>query len=65
MERTLEQAITCAICIFALVSTNVEAAEKPQSIVVTTTQQGLHQWKDKQGTLVRIAGTEADTVGYR
>jgi len=28
----------------------VHAAETPQSIVVTTTQQGLHQWKEKQGS---------------
>lgn len=65
MKRTLEKAITYATCIFALVSINVHAAEKPQSIVVTTTQQGLHQWKDKQGALIWIAGTEADTVVYR
>ncbi|MCC2962077.1 hypothetical protein LK540_16735 [Massilia sp. IC2-278] len=61
----LRKAVTCATCIFALVSTGVHAVEKPQSIVVTTTQQGLHQWKDRQGTLIWIAGTEADTVVYR
>jgi len=41
----------------------VAAALEPHT--VTTSQQGIHKWKVAGGTLIGIAGTEADTVTYR
>ena len=65
MKKTLVTLVIDAIFICVFASANVQAAEMPQSTIVTTTQQGLHRWQGKEGTLIWIAGTEADVITYR
>lgn len=65
MKKTLVTLVIDAIFICVFASTNVQAEDIPESTIVTTTQQGLHRWRDKEGTLIWIAGTEADVITYR
>lgn len=66
MSQMPGKTLRICVCMFIFLIASISNAAVGQKVeVVTTMQQGLHQWSIGSGQLILIAGTDEDTTRYK